>query len=116
MCSSLSFDHRQSPGFIARQQELHAIHGGEEDADSANSEDRGGKIMLPFGHQQIHQSQQHSTLKQKTLILKRAHYQEYPYFHKREDTVIRDHVCIPPERTLTGLPKKKVCAYVFIYF
>jgi len=107
MCSSLSFDYLQSPGYLTRQLEMQGLHGEGDENDSLDSEDQGGKIMLPIGHRQIHLQAQRSVQKQKTLVLRRAHYQEYPYFHKREDTVIRDPVCVPPVRTLLGLPPAK---------
>ena len=38
--------------------------------------------MLPLNHRMIYEDSQRKILKKKTLVLKKAHYQNYPNFHK----------------------------------
>ena len=42
------------------------------------------KFILPINHREIHEDTQKRIFKQKTLGLRRMHYQNYPNFHKDE--------------------------------
>lgn len=102
LASSVSFDytppskqHRQE-----QQQQRSSPEGGtgaggrrspspvfDEDGSPIAAGDAGGsssppKVMLPINHREAYEDNQRNVYKQKTLVLRRAHYQNYPNFHK----------------------------------
>ena len=108
MCSALSFDYVPSQGRLK-----HHFEEGHDFSQHAPMEDKKeeGKILLPVNHENIYKDQQSKILKQKTLGLKRAHYQNYPNFHKdpstkefdpRSPTLLRDPNPVEDNRRMFG--------------
>lgn len=63
------------------------------EGDSQAGESTGsdtGSVILPANHRQQYVRQQRSTLKQKTLTLRKEHYLNYPHFQKKINTLVPD--------------------------
>jgi uncharacterized ubiquitin-like protein YukD len=86
MCSQMTFEYSNAstdknspPGSILPGSLLSNDDASQE---SRGSEDEQAKIMLPIGHEQAYVERQRRVMRQKTLGLKRYHFQQYPYFYK----------------------------------
>lgn len=83
MVSTLSFDYVRARQRNKTYNEEGLISYEEEQEEEEKGGKEGeGKILLPVNHDKIYEENQRKILKQKTLVLKRAHYQNYPNFHK----------------------------------
>lgn len=80
--------------------------------EKENEEERGtkAKVMLPINHEKIYEDRQRKILKQKTLVLKRDHYRNYPNFHKdpaakeydSSKDILRDPTALEDNRRMYG--------------
>jgi hypothetical protein len=82
LASQLSFDYvpprKRSPGKDGEG----GSQGGGSPTDSPEKDGTAGRILLSMNHRTLYEDGQKKTLKLKTLGLRRAHYQNYPNFHK----------------------------------
>jgi hypothetical protein len=89
MCSQMTFDYTPAPDAAYSPTGPSGLL--TDDASASNeskaTEDEAAMLMLPMGHEQAYSERQRRVMRQRTLGLRRHHFQQYPYFYKSAQQV-----------------------------